>query len=463
MTDRIRTGSSRLDEILGGGLLKNGLNLITGVPGSGKTILCQQTVFQNASRERPAVYLSTLSEPLDKILRYGESLSFFDAAAVHDGRIVYEDVGSHLGQDGLDRILASLDQILKEKRPGVVVIDGMRSLHTVSTDVIAYRQFLYGMLRRLTATATTVVCNATYTRAEVLDQPEAAIADAIVALDVKQIAEREARVLQVLKLRGSGFRSGEHGYRITPSGLEVFPRLAEVQIPAGYELSTSHTGTGIPAVDELLGGGGYWAGATTLVAGPTGIGKTLMGLHFLYRGGAVGEPGILATFQETETQLGRIVNSFGWSIHDANVHILSRGVVDLNVDEWVYELIELAEKTAAKRVVIDSLLEVATAAGDPVRFREWISSLIQRFTRAGVSLMLIVEVVDMFQLSRVSDFGVSHLSDNVVLLQYVQEGAELARSLTVLKTRAMHHRPVIHRYEITKQGFKLGEAVSLTR
>lgn len=462
MTDRIPTGSPRLDEVLDGGLLKNALNLITGVPGSGKTILCQQTAFQNASRERPAVYLTTLSEPLDKVLRYGESLSFFDAAAIHDGRIVYEDVGPQLGENSLDTMLAVLDRVLKEKRPGVLVIDGMRSLHRLSMDATVYRQFLYGLVRRLTATATTAVCNATYTRAEVLDQLEAAIADSIVALDVRQSAEREARVVQVLKLRGSGFRSGEHLYRITRSGLEVFPRLAEVQNPVGYELIPSHIGTGIPAVDELLGGGGYWAGATTLVAGPTGIGKTLMGLHFLYRGGASGEPGILATFQETETQLGRIVSSFGWSIHDPNVQILSRGIVDLNIDEWVYELIELVEGTGARRVVIDSLLDVAAAAGNPVRFREWISSLIQRFSRTGVSLMLVVEVPDMFRLTRVSEHGISHLSDNVVLLQYVQDGAELGRALTVLKTRGMRHRPMIHRYDITNEGFKLGPVVSLT-
>src|SRR6184192_775762 len=92
-SERLSSGSQRLDDVLNGGLLKNAINLIVGVPGSGKTILSQQFAFHNATREQPALYLSTLSEPLDKILRYAETLEFFDPGAIRDGRIVYQDVG----------------------------------------------------------------------------------------------------------------------------------------------------------------------------------------------------------------------------------------------------------------------------------------------------------------------------------------------------------------------------------
>ena len=463
MTDRISTGSPRLDWILNGGWLKNAINLVAGVPGSGKTILSQQAVFQNATAERPAVYLTTLYEPLDKILRYGETLAFFDPRMIEDGRVVYHDLGAQHHQCGLRQVLEAIDGILKQTRPGVVVMDGMSSLQTMANEDDTYLEFLTSLLRRLTASATTAILNARFARSEILDQPEAAIADAIVSLDARSAREREVRVLQVLKLRGSAYRSGEHLYRVASSGIEVFPRLADMHPHERYEMAPAHTGTGIPAVDELLGGGGYWAGAATLVAGPSGIGKTLMGLHFLYRGGEAGEAGILATFQENRTQLARIVNSFGWSIDDPNVHVLSRGVVDINIDEWAYDLIELVERVGAKRVVIDSLAELAMSAGDTFRFREWISSLTQRFTRADVSLMMIVEVPDLFQVQRVADNGISHLSDNVVLLQYVQEGAELVRALTVLKTRAMQHEPAVYRYVITKDGFKLGEQIKMTR
>src|SRR4051794_2859872 len=90
--DRVPSGSERLDSILGGGLPANGINLVMGLPGSGKTILAQQYVFHNATEERPAMYLSTVSEPLDKILRYGQTLDFFDRRAVGTS-VVYEDLG----------------------------------------------------------------------------------------------------------------------------------------------------------------------------------------------------------------------------------------------------------------------------------------------------------------------------------------------------------------------------------
>jgi len=457
LNDRIPTGTARLDEILNGGLLKHAINLIVGVPGSGKTILSQQVAFRNATAERPSLYLSTLSEPLDKILRYGEGLSFFDPHAVRDGRVVYEDIGQPLGEGSLGEVLNAVDQLLRRVRPGIVVIDSFRAFQSIAGDISVFRQFLYGLLRRLSATAATSIWNAPYTRSQAIEEAESAVADSVLSLDVRQMAEREVRVLQVLKLRGSQYRSGEHSYRISDDGFVVFPRLAEEQIETPYQLRTEQSATGIAALDALLGAGGYWAGSTTLITGPSGIGKTLMGLHFLFHGAKIGEPGVLATFHENETQLGRIVKSFGWSTDNPDVHVMARGVVGMNVDEWVYELIELADRVGARRIVIDSLPDVE------IRFREWIFSLTQRFTRAGVSLMLIMEVPELFQLDRISEQGISHLADNVILLQYVHEGAELARALTLLKTRAQEHRPVVHRYEITDQGFVLGDVLTVRR
>jgi circadian clock protein KaiC len=457
--DRLSSGNPKLDSILNGGLLLNATNLVIGVPGSGKTILSQQYVFHNASMERPALVLSTVTEPLDKILRYGEALGFFDSAAIRDRRVIYEDLGYVLSEDGLTEVLGVIDGFLKELRPGIVVIDSFKAFHAFANQESDFRLFLYGLSRRLTAAAVTSIWNAPYTREQALDVAEFAVADGVIALNTKKIGEREVRVLQVLKLRGSGFRSGEHSYRITPDGLDVFPRLADAQDRSIYELSTERASTGLAALDEMLGEG-YWAGASTLVAGPSGVGKTLMGLHFIFAGARAGQPGILATFQENETQLGRIVHSFGWSLKDEGVHILSRSLVDMYIDEWVYELLDLVEASGAKRIVIDSLPDLMTTAGDPVRFREWMFSLVQRCTRRGISLMMIVEVPELFELRRISEHGLSHLADNVILLQYVHDGARLARTVTVLKTRAMHHQPVVRRYEITEHGFKLGgEAV----
>src|SRR2546428_219019 len=120
--ERLSTGNERLDSILGGGLILNSITLLVGAPGSGQTLPPEQVLFANASTERPGLYLSTVSEPLDKLLRYGESLRFFDRHEV--GRSVfYDDLGAALTRDGLDGALESIDVLIKEHRPGVVVID----------------------------------------------------------------------------------------------------------------------------------------------------------------------------------------------------------------------------------------------------------------------------------------------------------------------------------------------------
>ena len=230
MIDRLPSGNHRLDEILNGGLLKNSINLIVGVPGSGKTILSQQFAFHNATAEQPALYLSTLSEPLDKILRFGESLKVFDKEAIRDGRVIYEDLGQVLGGDGLDSILDAVERYLKELRPGIVVIDSFRAFQAVSGDSTSFRRFLYGLTRLFGASATTSLWNAPYSPGQALDAAEFAVADSIIALDIKHVGARELRVLQVLKLRGSAYRSGEHAYRITDGGFNVFPRLADTLI-----------------------------------------------------------------------------------------------------------------------------------------------------------------------------------------------------------------------------------------
>ena len=115
---RLRSGYQPLDEVLGGGLPGNGISIIMGLPGTGKTIIAQQYTFTNGRPDRPAVYFSTLSEPLEKIIRFGQTLEFFDAAAV--GRSVfYEDLGQVAGRDGLAGVGDHVAAVLKQRRPGL--------------------------------------------------------------------------------------------------------------------------------------------------------------------------------------------------------------------------------------------------------------------------------------------------------------------------------------------------------
>jgi len=452
---RLPSGAPNIDLVLGGGLISNAVNLIIGPPGAGKTILAQQYLFTNATKERPGIYLATVSEPLEKILRYGQTLAFFDQKAVGSS-VFYEDLSAAMNATGLAGVLLQVDRLLKERRPGMVVIDSFKALHPYAENQGDFRRFLHDLAARLSVVPVTSFWVGEYGRDDATEAPEFAVADAIVSLHSERAAERERRVLQVLKLRGSAFMSGQHAYRLSGEGFDVFPRLADAIDLSSYKIHRERISSGIPILDEMLTDG-YWSGASTLVAGPSGAGKTLMGLHFVFAGARLGAPGLIATFQENPVQLENICNGFGWSLSDDNIAVMYRTPVDMYIDEWVYNLLEIVERSGTKRLMIDSLGDLMVAAGDDIRFREYVYSLLQRFSRASVSVLMTQEVPQLFGVTGLSEVGISHLSDNVVLLQYLPSHSEVKRAASVLKTRASQHDPYIRQYDITKDGFTVGK------
>jgi circadian clock protein KaiC len=453
MTDTISSGIRRLDDVLGGGLPANGIALIAGSPGTGKTILAQHYVFHNSTDERPALYCSTVSEPLDKMLRYGQSLQLFDASRVGSS-VFFEDLGAVVSDGGLGAVLDRLEVLLREHRPSVIAIDSFKALSAFASDDASYRRFLHGLAGRLSAIATSAFFLGEYTSTEMGLSAEFAVADSVIRLSLNNSGPRATRVLEVLKMRGGAYASGQHAYRISERGIDVFPRIADALDPTSHNVDRVRISAGIKALDDLLHDG-YWRGASTLVAGPTGSGKTLMGLHFIFGGLAAGEPGIFATLQESRSQLARVASSYDWSLEAETVTIYNVSPVDIQIDQWLHELFELAEDTGARRIVIDSLGDLAIAAGEELRYREYMYSLMHRCARQQISLLMTQELPDLFGVSRLSDFGVSHLSDNVVLLQYIADTGRLRRAITVLKTRASAHEPITHEFEINENGLVL--------
>ncbi len=454
MSARLTSGSIRLDTILDGGLPEYSITLLIGLPGSGKTILASQYVFANATPERPALYLSTVSEPFEKIIRYSQTLSFFDPAAV--GRSVfYEDLGTVLNEEGLAGTLERITALLKERRPALLVIDSFKALFAYAHGR-DQRSFLHELAGRLSALPVSSFWVGEYGEGDVATAPEFAVADAIISLGTKRVSERELRFLRVTKLRGSGFSPGQHAYRIDADGLDIFPRLADVADLATYAFDGTRVSSGVAALDEMLADG-YQPGTATLCVGPSGSGKTLMGLHFIFNGARQGEPGVLASLQEHPAQLERIAAGFGWSLGEEGIELLYRSPVDIYTDQWVYELLDAVERTQASRVLIDSLTDLQLASPDSTRFREFMYSLVHRLSRQGVSLFMTSELPDLFQVNRLLEDGVSHFADNVVLLQYVREQSSIRRALTVLKTRASGHQPEIREFRITPEGIVLGD------
>ena len=286
MSDRVSGGSQRLNDMLGGGLPGNGINLIIGLPGSGKTILAQQYAFHNATPERPAIYLSTVSEPLEKILRYGQTLSFFDQRAIGTA-VFYEDLGGTVNDEGLPGVLERISELLKERRPGMIIIDSFKALHPYARRDEDFRRFLHELAGRLSAFPVTSFWVGEYGHDEIAGSAEFAVADSILSLSVERAGGRELRVFQVLKLRGSDFLSGKHAYRLSGDGVEFFPRLADPVDQTPYQLDDVKISSGIKILDEMLGQGLLARGLDPR-GRPVGIGEDAHGPALHLRRGSAG-------------------------------------------------------------------------------------------------------------------------------------------------------------------------------
>ena len=455
--DRISTGNPQADEILAGGFPKNSINIVMGQPGTGKSIFAEQLVFHNAAGERPILYLTTLSEPLPKMVSYVQRFAFFDQHKIGEA-VVYEDIGPQLAKDGIGALLPCLEEAIGRLSPAIIVIDSFKALHDLSPSVSEVRRVFYELTGMLTAYETTVFLIGEYTDDDARRLPEFAVADGILQFLRNPLSTRDERFMRVLKLRGSGYLEGLHAFRIAASGLEIFPRLVSPEIPEKYTIVEERVSTGIEGLDRLMGGG-LWRGSTTVLAGPSGAGKTTAGLQFVLEGVRRGEPCLYANFQENPMQLARGLRGLGVDVEDVRrrgLHLMYASPVELQVDSVIVSLFRQIQSAGTRRVVIDSLGDLVSAASDAHRLHDFLYALAQQFTVKGVTSILISEAAMPGAGSDSLDVGgrFAFMADNLVLLSRSVEG-DTKRSLTIVKQRASVHDLASHEVEITEKGLRV--------
>lgn len=450
--ERLSTGIAQLDTILGGGLPRQSVNIVMGLPGSGKTILAQQLAFANGTAERPALYLTTVSEPLAKVVTYLQELEFADVARLGSD-VRYESLAATLRErpEGLTDAVAEL---LQEHRPGVIIIDSFKATMDLIPNPARWRNTVFDLAGLLAAYDVLGLWVGEYPHEAVAQLPEFAVADGILEMRRTQIGSRDDRFLQVIKLRGSGFRDGEHAFTLSRRGLTVFPRL--VGPPAGrYEPAMERLQTGIDGLDAMIESG-WLRGTSTLVVGPSGAGKTMLGLHFLRHGVEGGEPGLLVNFQESPSQLLRAMKSLRWAtdelLRPTGLDVFYTSPVELQIDTIIQEVMQRIERQGVRRVVIDALGDLEKAAGDASRFSDYIYALTQELARRRITSLLVLEGPGTTVHGQIRPgTDVSYMSDNILLLSMDLDD-DLSRNIRIVKTRGSAHDGTRHRLRINARG-----------
>lgn len=459
--NKLPTGIPGLDGILSGGFPELSINIISGPPGSGKTIFVQQVIYTNASPNRRALYLTTLSEPSLKMLHYLQKFTFFDASKV--GReVIYLDIGEVIREKGLRNAIAVIVNHVQEYKPAIVGIDSFKAIHDMAKDFVEVRKFGFDLSVRLTTWAVTAFFVGEYTQHEIEEEPIFAIADGIVRMHYSQQGLTYQRFVDVLKMRGEDYFNGMHPFNISNAGLKVYPRIKTPEVFPEYNAIPEHISTGLKDLDAMIDGG-LPRGTSTMVAGGAGTGKTLIGLHFITAGAAAGEPGVIVTFQENPYQLREIVRSFGWDFEELTqkgllVHFYN-SPVEIQPDIHVALIREAVQKVGAKRILIDSIKDIEIATPDKVRYKDYIYSVVNEFKAQGLTIILTNEIPELFGNFQLSEFGVSFIVDNVILLRYVEISGRMEHAINVLKVRGSFHSKEIRKFEITSDGLRIGGAL----
>ena len=453
---RIGTGNPQADAILGGGFPTNSINIVMGEPGTGKTIFAEQMLFHNAVGDRPSLYVTTLSEPMSKVVSYVQQFSFFDPDRLA-ADIIYEDLGASLAEAGPVALLDWLRQTIKTRSPQIIVIDSFRAIHDLGQPTDESRRFMSQFAGLLSAYDLTAFLLGEYTQQDIRRYPEFAIADSIVEFARRALSSRDERYLRVLKLRGSGYREGQHAFRITGDGLEVYPRLVSPRIPERYDALSERLPSGVPGLDKLMGGG-LFAGSTTLAVGMTGAGKTTMALQFALEGVRRGERVIYINFQENPAQLRAAVAALGTDPDEAQaggLKLIYASPVELQIDSIVVEIFEAIRLGNVRRLVIDALGDLAAAASDSQRLHDYLYSLVQHFAVRGVTTMLTLESGEGFTGTALPhDQRFSYMSDNLIYLAWSNEKVG-RRMIRIVKMRGSSHEHAPREFVIDAEGARV--------
>jgi len=466
----VPTGVPGLDDILAGGYAANRAHLIEGQPGSGKTTIGIQFLLEGLRSSERCLYI-TLSESKRELLavaeRHGWDLS---------GLEIYELIPPELSLDPSNQqtlihsselelgetvrmVLAEAERV----KPTRVVFDSLSEIRLLSQGSLRYRRQVLALKNFFLLHNTTVL---------LLDDLAAgpddlnlhSLAHAIIRLEqLAPIYGVERRRVRVIKMRGTHFRGGYHDLIIRRGGVQVFPRLVAQEHQRAFD--SEPASSALPELDALLGGG-LDRGTTTLIAGPSGSGKSSLALALAYAALKRGEHALFVNFDETRHVFFRRAAGLGMDLqpfHDAGALVAEHvDPAELSPGELVGRIRNAVEGHDARVVVIDSLSGYMNAMPEEQFLLLQMHELATYLNQQGVVSILILAQSGMVGQMH-SPLDLTYLSDAVLMLRFFEAGGRIRRAASAIKKRTGPHESTIREFMIDAGGIRVGEALTTFR
>jgi len=456
------TGIQGLDEITWGGLPRGRPTLVSGCAGSGKTLFGLEFLVRGATQyNEPGVFVS-FEESIQDLTKNAASLGFDLDRLVADKKLFLDHVHiersqiEETGEYDLDGLFIRLADAVQRVRARRVVLDTIEVLFgELSNPGILRAEIrrLFGWLKKKRVTA---VITAEQDRSNGLTRHglEEFVSDCVILLDHRIREEISTRRLRIVKYRGSTHGTSEYPFLIDEHGISVLP-ISSLRLD--HEAPAQRVSSGIPRLDGMLGGKGFYQGSSVLISGTAGTGKTSIAAHLVEAACRRGERCLYFAFEESPRQIIRNMRSIGIDLESA----VRKGLLEFHAARPTYGGIEehlgLAHKAISRfqpRVVVVDPVTNLIVVGAQHEVRSMLTRLID-FLKARKITGIFTSFTAAGVPPDASELAVSSLMDTWLLLQSIEVGGERNRRLYVLKSRGMGHSNQIREFVLTNHGLQL--------
>lgn len=458
------TGISGLDEITFGGLPTGRPTLVCGGPGSGKTLLGITFLVNGAVRYNEPGVVMSFEENAEELAQDVASLGFDLNTLVEENKLVVDHVHvdrteiEETGEYDLEGLFVRLAYAVDQVGAKRVLLDTPESLFFGFKDQGILRAELRRLFRwfkdrGLTAIVTGEKGETTLTRHGL----EEYVSDAVIFLDHRVSEQISTRRLRIVKFRGSTHGTNEYPFLIDREGLSVLPLTS---LTLASEASNERVSSGLPALDAMLGGAGYFRGSSILLSGTAGTGKTTMAAHFAQAACQRGERCLHFLFEESEAQMLRNMRAAGidlapW-VEKGLLQFCADRPTRYGLESHLVAMHRAVEEFEPHVVILDPITNLLLI-GTQTDVRAMLTRMIDFLKMRGITALFTSLTLDNSP-AEASETLISSLMDTWIIAGLDEIGHERLRSLYVLKSRGMAHSNEVRQFRITSAGVEIASA-----